>query len=314
MKKVFLFILVALFFSCKKDKKNKAKSKNIDIKWIQKPKHIFVGKTLEFSIENNLDDLPIMIVTSTFGTTVIKATFQKDIIKFSFPKYISLRAGVLNYYIIHQKEKIDKGSVLLLPKKALAVLETYFGPQHIVASKDDFSMLVTIPTDIYDNPNKVSFSTIELFKDIEQNSMNNLSEIIHYKKIFSKQKKGKIFIQSKRNNVNSKEFEATILASNPVDFEIDFNRNSSYADGKELTTLTTSIIKDKFGNIIENGTLVSFVLKGSNKTLKVYGKTINGIATTQYLHPKKEHDFEVIAYINGFAKSNNINIVYKLKK
>ena len=83
-------------------------------------------------------------------------------------------------------------------------------------------------------------------------------------KFSAKPKQGKIFIQSKRHNVNSKEFEATILASNPVDFEIDFDRNNSYADGKELTTLTTSVIKDKFGNIIENGTLVSFVLKGSN--------------------------------------------------
>jgi len=313
MKKIFIYILLALFFSCKKNKGEIYDSKTIDIKWVQKPKHAIVGQTIEFSFENNLVNTPMMIVTSAFGATIIKGVSKNNNTKFCIPKHITLRSGVLSYYISYHEKKISQGNILIQPKKEVTVLETYFGPQHIVASKQDYSMFVTIPTDIHDNPNKISFSAIEMFKDIEQKSIINLSEIIHYKKIFSKTKKGKIFIQTKSQNVISKEFEATILASNPVDFRIDFDRNHSYADGKELTTLTTSVIKDKFGNIIENGTLVSFLLKTHDKTLKVHGKTINGVAKAQNLHPKKAQNFEVTAYINGFAKSNNINIEYKLR-
>ena len=313
MKNIFLFTLLVLFFSCKKSEKEIHDSKSIDIKWVQKPTLVIAGEIIEFNFENKLVDLPIMVVTSSFGSTIIKAISKSNTTNFRIPKYITLRAGILNYHIIHHKKKIAQGNILIQPLKELTVLETYFGPQHIIASKDDFSMLVTIPTDIYDNPNKVSFSTFELFKDIEQRSSNNLSEIIIYKKVFSKQKTGKIFIQSKSHNVISKEFESKILASNPVDFKIDFKRNNSLADGKELTTLTTSVIKDKFGNIIENGTLVSFILKNTNKTLKVHGKTINGVAKAQSLHPQKAQSFVVTAYVNGFAKSNAIRIVYKLK-
>lgn len=313
MKKIVLYMLLVLFFSCKKSKNDIYDTKSIDIKWVQKPENAIVGETIEFCLENNFSKNTIMIVTSTFGSTIIKGASQNNNTNFNIPKHITLRAGILNYFIIHQNKKIAQGNICIQPKKELTVLETYFGPQHVVASKDDFSMLVTIPTDIYDNPNKISFSTFELFKDIEEISRNDLSEIIHYRKVFSKTKTGKIFIQSKSDHITSNEFEATILASNPVDFKIDFDRNNSFADGKELTTLTTSVIKDKFGNIIENGTLVSFVLKENNIILKVHGKTINGIAKTQSIHPEKAQNFEVTAYVNGFAKSNTINIAYKLK-
>jgi len=313
MNKTFLYILLVLLFSCKNNKQEISDTKVIDIKWIKQPKDVIVGDTIEFILKNDLAKTVIMVVKSTFGATIIKGVSNNNRTNFSIPKHMILRAGVLNYYIIHQKKNIAQGNVLIQPKKELTVLETYFGPQHIIASKDDFSMLVTIPTDIYDNPNKVSFSTFELFKGVEEKSRNDLSEIIHHRKVFSKTKTGKIFIHSKSDYITSKEFESTILASNPVDFKIDFNRNNSYADGKELTTLITSVIKDKFGNIIENGTLVSFVLNGDNKMLKVHGKTINGIAKALSLHPKKAQDFKVTAYIDGFAKSNSIDIVYKLK-
>ena len=83
------------------------------------------------------------------------------------------------------------------------------------------------------------------------------------------------------------------------------------ADGKELTTLSTTIIKDRYGNTIENGTLVSFILKNNNSAINAYGKTINGIAKTQILHPKKPEKYMAIAFIAGFANSNELIIEYK---
>lgn len=104
-----------------------------------------------------------------------------------------------------------------------------------------------------------------------------------------------------------------IITLKPLDFKLDLNRIHSYADGKGLSTLTTAVIKDQFGNIIKNGTLVSFLLKSGYNTLKIYEKTINGIAQIKCLHPNKAQNFEVLASINGLAKSNTINITYKLK-
>jgi len=104
-----------------------------------------------------------------------------------------------------------------------------------------------------------------------------------------------------------------ILALKPLDFKLDLNRIHSYADGKGLSTLTTAVIRDQFGSIIKNGTIVSFLLKRGFNTLKIYKETINGIAQIQCLHPEKAQKLEILASIKGFAKSNIINIVYKLK-
>lgn len=313
MKKIFfLNVLFLFFFSC--EKVNQSNYDFIHIEWIDKPSIATVGDKLKFSFKTETPSTFIIKFSTSFGSTLINVISNNNINEFYIPEHITKRAGVINYYVLNNNSVLVNGHINMQPKNKLNILETYFGPQHIIASENDFSMLVTIPTDIYDNPNKASFSTTELYKDSEKTIISTLSEIIHFQKFFSKTKTGKVFLQSKSNDVLSKEFEATILASNPIDFKINYSRNHSYADGKELTTLMTSVIKDKYGNIIENGTLVSFILRDNDKTLKIYGKTIEGVAKAESLHPKIAQNYEVRAYINGFAKSNSIYIEYKLKK
>ena len=304
----FIFILIV---ACKKSKQEKPVINKIAIEWVSKPDQAVVGDAIEFSFKSNKANAFRLKLTNGFSATLTNGITNNTTTKFLIPSHISKRAGLINYYVLHEKNVISKGVITVHPDKELNILESYFGPQHIVASTDDFSSLVTIPTDIYDNPNKITFSTNISYKNTEEILTNKLTEIIHYRNYFSKTKKGKIFVKSKSNSVYSKKFEARILASSPIDFKIDYDRNNSLADGKELTTLMTSVIKDKYDNTIENGTLVSFILKGNNKTLKVYGKTINGIAKTQILHPKTAQSFIITAYVNGFANSNDINISYK---
>ncbi|WP_370104491.1 hypothetical protein [Winogradskyella sp.] len=98
----------------------------------------------------------------------------------------------------------------------------------------------------------------------------------------------------------------------PTNFEIDYSRIHQYADGNQITTFSTSELKDRYGNTVSDGTFVNFYLTNSKgyKSL-TSGLTINGIAKAKFLHPDHEENFEVKAYVEGMAESNTIDISYK---
>ena len=315
LKIILIFMLLFFTMACvEKDKPTNDIKINIgiDFNWNKNPEISNVNDSLLFSISSKLNASQFkMLLANPFGSTIVSGEQKEEQIYFNIPKHFSERAGVLNYSLLFRQIKIECGKTLIKANNETIILESYFGPQHIVASTDDFSMLVTIPTDAFDNPNKQPFSNTIMFKDAENSMNHTLKEIIHYKKVFSRTTKGKLFVNSIKEGIKSKDFEATILAANPIDFKINFNRNHSRADGKELTTVSTSIIKDQYGNIIENGTLVNFILINNKSTVNAYGKTINGIAKTQVLHPKKVSSYIIKSFITGFANSNELIITYK---
>ena len=74
----------------------------------------------------------------------------------------------------------------------------------------------------------------------------------------------------------------------------------------------TSPITDRFGNTVNDGTLVNFIVKNKRgELLKSTGTTLAGIATANRLHPNEEEEWEVNAYITGEAKSNGLQLNFK---
>ena len=98
----------------------------------------------------------------------------------------------------------------------------------------------------------------------------------------------------------------------PTDFKISATRPHDYADGNQVTTFTTSIIKDKQNNVVSDGTFVSFFIKNKNENiLKTTGTTIDGIATSKMIHPDYADSWSIKAYVDGMSESNSISLSYK---
>jgi hypothetical protein len=78
----------------------------------------------------------------------------------------------------------------------------------------------------------------------------------------------------------SKEVETGYIKYIATDFLIFYSRNHDYADGNQITSFTTSIVKDAYDNTVSDGTMVIFHIT-YQKTIcfKTFGSTINGIAT-----------------------------------
>ncbi|WP_370397977.1 hypothetical protein [Tenacibaculum dicentrarchi] len=284
-----------------------------DITLLSKEKQFIAGDTIHLKFNTNSTKKHQMYCTNSYGSTLLNSEVINNKMFFKIPTYISNKTGVLNWKILNNKDNIS-GKFKIIPKPKPVSLETYLGPPSIEAGGTDYTMLVVIPTDDLDNPLKKG-TTVKVkhqFLKSERKTKVLTNNLIAFKNINSPLKSGRMIITSESLNLNSKEYDVNIMPAIGTDFKIFFKRNHKYADGNQITTFYTSIIKDKNRNVISDGSFVDFFITNKKgNMLKTSGTTINGIAYAKMIHPEFEDNWKVKAYINGISESDILKINYK---
>lgn len=270
---------------------------------------------ISFSSSNKIAKLPLLVLNHSCGTTIIEAESKPNMLTFKIPTFFSKKTGILNWNLVFEGLSILKNSIEITPNLASkTLLESYLGPPSIQAGNRDYNMLVVIPTDRFDNPlpKNTPVKINEQFLEIITTTEEKTNHFVAWKNIPSKEKSGDILVSSSCNATNSKELTTVVYPSIATNFTINFKRNHSFADGNQLTQLITLPIKDEFGNVISDGSLVEFTITNDkNQLLKTSASTINGIANAKILHPDYSTTWKVKAYISGLAESNTLNITYE---
>lgn len=267
---------------------------------------------LKFETENN--QVYQLYCSNSYGSTVVQQNRKDDSIAFEIPSFISKKRGILNWVLLKDAEKILSGNLKIESISKSENLEMYLGPPSIEAGGLDFSMLVTIPTDSLDNPleenTKVSIQK-QFFNNIDTFTAT-VKNLISFYDIYSPIKTGRMLISTVHQEKNSAEFDINIVPAVPNEFTIYSKRNHAFADGNQMTTFYTSVLKDKYNNRVSDGTLVYFYIKNQeNIILKTMGQTVNGIAEAKMIHPDSPAIWEINAFVEGMSQSNTIQLEYK---
>ncbi len=283
-----------------------------DVKIIQPISESIAGNpiTLEFSSNNSS---LLLYCSNSYSTTVLEPEVNSNRITFNIPPHFYKKRGTLNWKIIENGNTFLEDTILVLPAEKNHRIESYFGPPSIIAGGRDYAMLVSIPTDINDNPliegTEVSIN-FQFLNSIEKN-VEETDHLMAWKNLFSPDKSGRVLVNSASKGISSKEITAEIFPDNAVDFTINSERSHRYADANQITTFYTSIIRDQFENIVSDGTHVDFFIQCNNNSyLKTSGNTINGIAKAKMIHPDQEETWTVKAYIHGISESNTIQLSF----
>ncbi|KJD32166.1 hypothetical protein PK35_12090 [Tamlana nanhaiensis] len=302
---ILLLSLVSVIFS--------EAQQNSSIKLLTNTASIPVGEpiVLKFSSSTNLK--PLLYCSNSYGSTVLASKLNNNILEFTIPTNMTNKIGAINWKILGTPENIS-GHLTIVPKPQVASMETYIGPPSIEAGGTDYSMLVVIPTDSLDNP--VPTNTLvnvkHQFINIEETNAVYTKNLIAYRNIYAHKKDGRILVSSESLGTNSKEFTVNAMPAIPSNFTIMVNRPHNYADGNQITTCTTSVIKDAHNNVVSDGTFVNFfITNNKGYVLKSSGLTINGIATAKIIHPDYGDTWRIKAYVEGMAESNSILVSYQ---
>ncbi|MDY0781502.1 hypothetical protein [Tenacibaculum sp. IB213877] len=267
---------------------------------------------LKFTIDGS--SLPILYCNNSYSSTLIEPTKQDGLITFTIPKHISTKSGLLRWNLLQEQKSLLQGELTIAPSSQKTFMESYFGPRSILAGGNDFSMLVITPRDRYDNPvaDSTQITINHQFQSVIKTDKVYTQHLIGWKNIFSYEQSGRILVNSVCNNTSSKELTTGVYPNNPKNFSISTNRVHDFADGNQITSFSTSVIKDQYNNVVSDGTHVEFAIKDANNILlKTYGSTIKGIATAKMLHPDHEDQWNVKALIPGMAESNEIQLRFK---
>jgi hypothetical protein len=250
-----------------------------------------------------------LYISSSYGSSVILPEFEKDKLTFTISSEITRKSGVIYWRLLSTAgASIDNGSFHITPSAKLApILESYLGPPSIVAGGSDYSMMVIVGTDIYDNllPNNTPVE-LNLYGNNSKSSIQKTtSDRIFWERIFSPETAGRMLISGSVAYASTNEKTLEINPNNAIDFNISEKLVHPYADGNQIAIFQTSIIKDGFNNIVSDGTLVKFMVTTSkNEKLEVSGATIQGVAKGQFLHPNEPVVWNAQAFAIGMAKSS----------
>ncbi|MBU2996683.1 hypothetical protein KO500_09560 [Cellulophaga baltica] len=320
MKNILVLLFVFGILSCSSEKETEVKPDKVsnDFKFNDLKKEFLADETIVFISEskiNSIDLLPKLVVTNSFGTIIVGGEIANAGVQYSLPKIITRKIGLVDWKLVDESIVLQSGTFEILPNISKKNgLESYFGPRSISAGDIDFSMLVVIPSDVYDNP-VLDGTTVELRYQFENDVTDvplETDDLIAWYNVGAPHKSGRILVTALCNGVKSKELTSIVFPANATTFKIDYTRDHAYADGNQIIRFNTSIIKDEFGNVISDGTLVSFTAVNTKGIqLQAVGLSIGGVAIAKMLHPDKKDTWKVKAYVTGAAKSNAINVSFK---
>lgn len=318
---IMLLILIMLGFIS--SKKYGVSIEEITLSKTTKRNQFTAGDTIELTFEmkafnKNKKISPETIkvyLQSNWTQSVITPIIEGQALLFKIPDFISEKSGVVKWQLFFEDKEILNDYIKISPNsKNKSLLETYLGPESIIAGGKEYTMAISIPTDIYDNLllDSTQVKTQIVFQETNSNNISFTKNGITWVPIYSTEKTGKLFIGTNTQQSISKEMVVSVTPANPVSFRISEARAHPFADGNEVTYFTTSVIKDSFGNIVADGTLVNFeILSPKGHVLKTSGTTINGIALGKMLHPTRETSYTIKAFVDRIAESPSITVFYK---
>ena len=311
-KKTYLYFICLIFLSNISLGQNSTTKKD-GIQLISSKSQYEAGSKIVLRFSFLEKNSPILYCSTSYGSTIIRAKKEHDnIISYEIPIHISNKSGTINWSLSNKYTSIS-GNLNIVPKTTVKNMETYLGPPSIEAGGRDFTMLIVIPTDSLDNPLKPKTPVLvkQQFLTSEISTEIKTDQLLAFKNIYSPNTSGRMILSSESYGKNSKEYDVNIVPAIPTNFTISAKRNHKYADGNQITSLNTSIIKDSLGNIVSDGTYVVFFIRTKKQTiLKTSGTTIQGIATAKMIHPDQEAKWTIKAYVEGISESNVIQIKY----
>lgn len=271
------------------------------------------GETIVLRFSGTQDASIQLYCANSYGTTLVSPKVVENQLQYTIPTQICSKIGIVNWKLVHNTASLS-GTFSIRSQAKPVSMETYVGPPSIAASEKDFTMLVVIPTDALDNPVKenTEVTVKRQFLANEQQEIIQIKNLIAYQNIYSPTKSGRMLLATECLALNSKEYTVNVMPAISTDFEIFAKRPHEYADGNQITTFTTSILKDEHDNIVSDGSYVEFFITNTKgNILKTAGMTIDGVATAKMIHPDHQETWNVKAVVAGISESNTISVSYK---
>lgn len=243
-----------------------------------------------------------LIAVGSYGPRIYQSSFHNKTASFVLSGNETQQSGIVSLTAVAGQAR-GMAQLLIQPTAPVEPLTPLVGARAIIADAAHWSMTVLVPFDAFGNP-VMEGTRVEVLVLHPGNRLEKQFLIVHnllaWTRVFSGTKAGRSLVVARIGLVHG--FESTLLevAGWPVPFGLSADPQPLPADGRLITTLRTDLIHDKFGNVIPDGTELTFIVNAPDGSFSyIPAHTIDGVAEVPFQAPQQAGDYRVQATILG---------------
>ena len=256
-----------------------------------------------------------LLVSNKWGIKVIASPIKNEIASFSLSEVRFEESGEVEFIVVAEAEVLDRHKLKVLPLRGDSLIESYLGPKTIIVGGKEKTMLTNITTDKYGNPiSDGSLVNYSVRFPMEQAYTVGVKtdHLVSFVQLRSKDITGKIIIGANSSDASIREQEVRVTPGFAQNISIELIEWFPYADSRQTVWLKSSVIKDDHGNVVADGTMVSYVVKDGVDIINEYKSyTVGGISNVFIENPKVESNWKVIAKTDDENKSNILELNFQ---
>jgi hypothetical protein len=238
----------------------------------------------------------------SYGLRVYMSAFEAGVARFTLPGEDLRQSGVVAL-IARAGAARGQGSLEIRPGAPADPITPLVGPRSIAADGEHQTMAVAVPFDDYGNPvadgTPVEFRALHPGERLERRSVPT-AHLVAWRWIASGTRAGRATVTVAAGQAHGPDATFEEVPDWPVAFGLSASPADVPADGRQFVTLRTEGIRDRFGNPMLDGTLVTFVAEvPGSEPRQIPAYTIDGQAEAQLQAPEAPGSVTVRATLYG---------------
>jgi hypothetical protein len=273
---------------------------------VRAPQSIQAGATAEIIIgpvAAAKSGTPVRLVAvGSYGPRIYQGAFDGAQARFVLPGEDTRQSGYMSLTAI-SGEAIGETGLTITAGAMVEPVVPLVGSRAIPADGEHWSMVVVVPSDVYGNPapdgTEVSLRALHPGNRVEDKTVQ-VNHLLAWQRLFSGTQAGHTIITAAVGDAHGPESDLLEVAGWPQPFSLTNEPTTLPADGRQLMKLRSSVIRDKFDNVIPDGTLVTILVKeGGELKRSLPAYTLGGIAETTLQAPSQPGVIEVYGVVYG---------------
>lgn len=288
---VVLYLAITFLACSEKNIKKIDVKRNVQLKVSPLSNSYNAGDVVRLKLDGtNIKGESIFIFwESVLGDKIFTQKMLLDDMIFSFPKELCKKSGSVNIRVSHNGKIIARTKTSIKALNAKHKMDPFIGPKSIGVDHNINSMLVCYAKDKYGNPvennTEISFH-FQSIKDDQQTVVSETNNLIAYMFFENPKETKKYLIGANCGDANMVEQEIYFFNGPPENVSFNLVDYYPYADDRHLIHLRTNSVKDAYGNVVADGTLIDFIVKENNIQVGLFKSyTISGIANVFINNP-----------------------------
>ncbi|MDQ1287349.1 MAG: hypothetical protein QG622_914 [Actinomycetota bacterium] len=258
---------------------------------------------------------PASRVALTFGGalgtgTLTSVAGASGVARFSLPRTAGAWAGLVSL-TARSGALTGTADVRFFPGPVADPVTAVVGPRSILAGSGETSMAVAVPMDR--NGNAPEDGTPVTFRRVLPGGAASIAttrtaRLLAWREFPSTVTAGRDLVHAAADGASGPATTLITAASRPVPFDLSLVGQVPSADGRSLAEVRTSLLRDPYGNVEPDGTLVTLTGNGPDGSWSLTGVAVGGVARFAVQAPDLPGTVQLAATCHGTVSRNPLSV------